>query len=170
MKYVLPAFLALILSASCNNSEENKSSTENNIENSSGDTSGTSDTRLVDFSGCYISIMGRDTFATHLSQAGEEVTGRLSFDNFEKDASSGTVNGRVDGNIIKLSYVFQSEGMQSVMDVFFKAAGDSLLRGVGEMNTRGDTAFFVDPNNVRYEGPAFKKIACENLNEKYRTK
>lgn len=162
MKIVLTACLAFTLLLSCNDSGEHQTPAENK------DVQPDATTKLVDFSGCYVSIMGRDTFATQLMQDGQDVNGRLSFDNFEKDASSGTVTGRVDGNIIRLKYEFQSEGMQSVMDVYFKALGDSLLRGVGEMSTRGDTAYFVDPNAISYEGPAFKKIPCEELNEKYR--
>lgn len=162
MKKILPLVLVMGWMASCNDSPGESPSSTSKADSSE------SVTKLADYSGCYMSVIGRDTFAAHLNHANELVTGRLSFDNFEKDASSGTVNGKADGNIIMLSYVFQSEGMQSVMDVYFKVAGDSLLRGVGEMNTRGDTAFFVDPGAVRYEGPAFKKIACEDLNEKYK--
>ncbi len=162
MKIVLTACLACTMLLSCNDSGENN--TPGNINE---DQAGTT-TKLVDFSGCYVSIMGRDTFAAQLRQDGQDVNGRLSFDNFEKDGSTGTVMGRVDGNIIRLKYEFQSEGMQSVMDVYFKVLGDSLLRGVGEMSTRGDTAYFVDRDNISYEGSAFKKIPCDDLNEKYR--
>ena len=162
MKIVLTACLAFTLLLSCNDSGEHQTPAENK------DVQPDATTKLVDFSGCYVSIMGRDTFATQLMQDGQDVNGRLSFDNFEKDASSGTVTGRVDGNIIGLQYQFQSEGMQSVMEVYFKVLGDSLLRGIGEMSTRGDTAYFVDRDNIRYEGSAFKKIPCDDLNEKYR--
>ncbi|MGZ5286669.1 MAG: hypothetical protein ACXWB9_05775 [Flavisolibacter sp.] len=162
MKKIFPLICTLAVMMSCNNNEGNPA-----VSDVQNDSTGNAN-RPVDFSGCYISVIGRDTFAAHFKQQERQVTGRLSFDNYEKDGSSGTVNGRIDGNIISLTYLFQSEGMQSVMDVYFKMTGDTMVRGIGEMNARGDTAYFVDPGAIQYEGSVFKKIPCEELNEKYK--
>src|SRR5687768_3913913 len=54
--------------------------------------------------GCYMEVIGRDTFAASLQQEGELVKGRFSFDNYEKDASTGPVSGRLQGNILRLLY------------------------------------------------------------------
>ena len=52
--------------------------------------------------GCYMQVLGRDTFAASLQQQGNRVTGKLSFNNYEKDGSTGTVKGKMEDNILKL--------------------------------------------------------------------
>ena len=118
---------------------------------------------------CYWKILNRDTFAIRLDQSGNSVTGKLSFDNFEKDASSGIVRGKVEGNIIKLWYNFASEGMNSVMEVYFKKEGDQLLRGIGPVDVKGDSSYFTDPAAIEYrQDQSFNKIPCATLPGKYK--
>ncbi|HLF44980.1 MAG TPA: hypothetical protein VI548_01045, partial [Chitinophagaceae bacterium] len=75
--------------------------------------------------GCFWSIQKRDSLVAMLSQQGNIITGKLSFDNYEKDGSSGPVSGRIDADIIRLWYAFKSEGMESVMEVWFKKEGNT---------------------------------------------
>lgn len=118
--------------------------------------------------GCYMEILKRDTFAASLQQQGNIVTGKLSFDNYEKDGSNGPVTGTLDGNIMKLLYSFASEGMNSVMEVYFKYQDGKLLRGTGDMGNKGDTTYFTNPAAIKYDGSVFKKLACETLPTKYK--
>jgi hypothetical protein len=110
---------------------------------------------------CYWQLLKRDTIVASLSQSGNVVTGKLSFDNFEKDGSSGMVTGKSENGIIKLWYSFESEGMKSVMEVWLKKQGDMLLRGIGDMNVRSDTAYFTNMGAVKFsESQVMKKIDC----------
>lgn len=118
--------------------------------------------------GCYLQILNRDTFAASLQQQGKLVTGRISFDNYEKDASTGTVSGKLKDDILKLDYAFASEGMTSVMELYFKYKNGILVSGIGEMNTKGDTAYFVNPALIKYDGSALQKVDCKNLADKYK--
>ncbi len=118
---------------------------------------------------CYMKVLKRDTMVIHLEEKGNEVSGKLTFDNYEKDGSSGRVRGIREGDIIKLVYYFSSEGMNSVMDVFFKKEGDDLISGIGDMQTKGDSAYFINPQNVKYPAEGnFKKLDCEIVPIKYR--
>ena len=120
-------------------------------------------------SGCYWQILKRDTLVASLSQNAETITGKLSFDNFEKDASSGPVRGTKDGDIIKLWYSFQSEGMNSFMEVWFKSQGDALLRGTGEMGTKADSSYFTNPAAVEFtSNQQMKKVDCSLVPSKYK--
>jgi hypothetical protein len=65
-------------------------------------------------------IIGRDTAILMLDQKGNMFTGKMLYDNYEKDGSRGTIKGKEDNEIIKLWYDFDSEGMHSVMEVYFK--------------------------------------------------
>ena len=126
------------------------------------------DDAFADIAGCYMQVLKRDTFAASLQQHGNTVTGRLSFDNYEKDGSTGTVSGDLQGDVLKLDYVFASEGMNSVMEVYFKYKDGNLVRGIGEMKTKGDTAYFINPALIQYNGSDLKKISCQNLPGKYK--
>lgn len=120
-------------------------------------------------SGCYWKIVKQDTFAIQLAQTGDSVTGKLSFNNYEKDSSSGTVTGTVEGNIIKLWYHFASEGMNSVMQIYFRKEGDQLLRGIGPFDAKGDSSFYTDYDAIRYtQDQAFINLRCEELSRKYK--
>ena len=118
--------------------------------------------------GCFMSVMSRDTLVAHLQKSGNLVTGKLSFDNYQKDGSTGSVKGVQEGDIIKLTYSFASEGTNSVMDVYFKVGEKSITRGIGEMQTRGDTAYFVNPSAIKYEGTELTRMDCEQVPVKYR--
>jgi hypothetical protein len=115
-----------------------------------------------DISGCYMRVTGRDTLIARLQLLGDSITGSLLFDNYEKDGSSGMVSGKLYKGIIKLVYSFRSEGMNSVMDVWFKKQGDALIRGIGDMQTKGDTAYFTNTAVVDFPaGEKLSKIPCD---------
>ena len=118
--------------------------------------------------GCYMRVLERDTFVAVLKQNKERVTGKLSFDNYQKDGSTGVVEGMIEDNIIKLTYSFQSEGTNSVMDIYFKKEGEGLVRGIGEIGIRGDTSYFINTDNVEYPpGDILRKIDCKEIPSKY---
>ncbi|HLG39935.1 MAG TPA: hypothetical protein VI461_09715 [Chitinophagaceae bacterium] len=119
--------------------------------------------------GCFWSIQKRDSLVASLSQHGNIITGKLSFDNFEKDGSSGPVNGRIEDDIIRLWYAFKSEGMESVMEVWFKKEGNTLLRGIGPMAVKADTTYFTDAAAIEFiSGQALHKVDCKEVPSKYK--
>jgi len=124
---------------------------------------------FTDMSGCFWKITGRDTLVAWLVQTENTITGKLSFDNFEKDGSSGPVHGTVEGDILKLWYSFESEGMKSIMETWFKKQGDSLLRGVGPSAVKADSSYFKDPAAIRFAvDQSFQKVDCAEVPEKYK--
>jgi hypothetical protein len=76
--------------------------------------------------GCYRGVLVRDTFAASLHQKENSITGKLSFDNYEKDGISGSVTGKLQGDVLQLYYNFASEGMNSIMEVYFKYSNHKL--------------------------------------------
>ena len=111
--------------------------------------------------GCYLYVNKRDTLMAQLTQSGDSVKGNLLFDNFEMDGSRGTLRGKLDGQIIRLWYDFESEGSNSVMQVIFKKTGDSLIRGNGEMENQGDTVYFLQNKELSFaDGTILLKTDC----------
>ena len=119
----------------------------------------------ADVTGCYIKIIGRDTAILMLEQKGNMFSGKLLYDNYEKDGSRGTIKGKEDKEIIKLWYDFDSEGMHSVMEVYFKKENGKLLRGIGDMDVKTDTTYFISGINYS-DKEAFTKVNCDLISWK----
>lgn len=114
---------------------------------------------------CYWLIAAKDTYALKLNIIDTSVKGTALFKNFEKDSSHGSVQGEVAGDIIHLWYQFQSEGMTSVRELFFKKEGNQLVTGIAHEATRADTAYVPDPQTVQYTGPVYVKTDCADIPE-----
>ncbi|MEO7445064.1 MAG: hypothetical protein ABIT96_01070 [Ferruginibacter sp.] len=167
---------AIILITACNQpskaTTETSSSTSQTDTNTSlppsPETSPVTENEAKVLTGCYMQVLKRDTFATTLVQQGNKVTGKLSFNNYEKDASSGTVTGNIENGIVKLLYTFNAEGMTSKMEVYFKHEPGKLTRGTGPMEPKGDLMVFKDPATVAYNNNTMMQIPCEQLPGKYK--
>lgn len=122
----------------------------------------------VNVEGCYVKIVKRDTMVLHLEQNGKNVSGKMSFDNYEKDGSTGEVKGVIEKDIVKIWYNFQSEGMNSVRQLHFKINDSSLVLGVGPMTDRADSSFFTDDSTIDFsKDQSFIKTDCSSLPVKY---
>jgi len=114
--------------------------------------------------GCYIAGTDKDLFTLNVeTQMGENVGGKMSFKNFEKDSSSGTFTGTYKDGILLTNYSFRSEGMDSVMQVIFKKVGNDFVRGYGSADSQSGTQF-TDLTKITYDTSSnlavFKKGAC----------
>ena len=160
MKHFLYILLFSILVA-CNNSRTNDYSGNYKSSDSGKNFSPNVEDRSVpDVAGCYMKIVGRDTAILMLDHKGKEFSGKMIYDNYEKDGSRGVIKGKEEEGILKLWYDFNSEGMHSVMEVYFKEDSGKLLRGVGDMDAKTDTAYFISGINYS-DKEAFTKIDCE---------
>jgi hypothetical protein len=158
MKYILYIFLLSKLIACNDNSRANDKSTTSRPDSGAA-AAKPEDHPLSNMTGCYMKIVGRDTAILMLEQKGDMFTGKILYDNYEKDGSRGTVKGKEDKEIIKLWYDFESEGMHSVMEVYFKRENGRLLRGVGDMDAKTDTTYFISGINYS-DKEAFTKVDC----------
>ena len=160
VKYILFILLSGKL-LSCNNTIQTneRSSAAKSSDTSETTAQETGEKSAADLAGCYMKIIGRDTAIVMLEQKGKEISGKMLYDNYEKDGSRGTVKGKEDGEIIKLWYDFTSEGMHSVMEVYFKKEAGRLLRGVGSMDAKTDTTYFISGINYS-DKEAFNKVNC----------
>jgi len=159
MKYIFFILLSGKL-ISCNNSNQTDQSTTSNSSDTAKTTPSTVDEKpAADLAGCYMKIIGRDTAILMLEQKGKEFSGKMLYDNYEKDGSRGVVKGKEDGEILKLWYDFTSEGMHSIMEVYFKKENGRLLRGIGDMDVKTDTTYFISGINYS-DKEAFNKVDC----------
>lgn len=154
-------FLLILLPSifiTCNN--------ENNIENNHLgliDESSDSERSLLT-EGCYFLSLQRDTLLVQITGTGDTIQGNLLFDNFEKDGSRGTITGTLSRDTLKTWYNFESEGMKSVMQVYFLVKETALIRGVGSMDVKEDTAYFSNLSDIYYPADnTYQKTDCNNF-------
>jgi len=160
MKYI---FFILLFGKmiSCHNNSQSNDRLDNDRSSDTGKIipSDITNNPLADVRGCYMKIIGRDTAILMLEQKGNELSGKMLYDNYEKDGSRGTVKGKEEGEILKLWYDFNSEGIHSVIEVYFKKENGRLLRGVGSMDVKTDTTYFISGLNYS-DKEAFNKVDC----------
>ena len=166
MRYFHIVALAGVLIACNDNSDINDTET-NKSSGSPNTSSGAVEQKpQEDESSCYMKITGRDTAILVLDQKANDISGKMLYDNFEKDGSHGTVKGKKDGDILKLYYDFNAEGTRSVMEVYFKEVAGGLLRGIGDMDLKADTAYFRSGINYS-DKEAFAKVDCSLVKARF---
>ena len=159
MKYIVFLLLSGNFLSCNNNSKSDYKSDTNTIVDTSKVGAEVSKESVAELSGCYLKINGRDTAILMLEQKGTDISGKMLYDNHEKDGSRGSVKGKEEKEIIKLWYDFQSEGIRSVMEVYFKKDNGRLLRGIGSMDVKTDTTYFISGINYS-DKEAFNKVDC----------
>lgn len=115
------------------------------------DTVSTKAPELTAVSECYEFVQQKDTISLSYFQEGANVTGKLRFKNYEKDSSSGPVEGEFAGDTLKLVYTFDSEGMRSVREIFFLKRAKTLIMGTGDMEEQDAMQVYKDRRNVKYD-------------------
>ncbi|MCH5683018.1 hypothetical protein LWM68_01205 [Niabella sp. W65] len=159
MKTVSFILIAALLFACNNSSQQSKESTTDPANAVTG--------KIAPAIGeqCYLFVAAKDTYALKLNIVDTSVKGTAVFKNHEKDSSHGTVEGHLSGDILRLWYSFQSEGMNSVRELYFKKEGHNLVTGISSEATRADTAYVPDAKAVSYTGPVYIKGDCAGVPE-----
>lgn len=112
---------------------------------------------------CYQYIQNRDTATLQLKITGDELTGELNYNLFEKDKNKGKIAGELKGDTIIAEYTFDSEGLRSVREVIFvKKADGKLYEGFGEVEEKGGKTVFKNRSALKFDqGMAFSKADCK---------
>lgn len=111
---------------------------------------------------CYLKAVGRDTFRLQLVVNDDQVAGELKYDFYEKDKSSGTLTGVLKDNILRASYSYQSEGMNSNRPVVFKVMGDQVYEALADNFDQNGVPVFSETNEqLKFDPTPYHKKACE---------
>lgn len=159
--FLLPVIIIGLLSCKNNTSEtiiNNTTDTSAMVESTN---SAVDSSALSDGAHCYIFIMKRDTYLIELTVDKEDVKGTMKFKNYEKDSSKGIINGTIKDDVLNVNYRFNSEGMSSVRNMYFKVSDKVLITGIGDETSTGDSAYIKDPTMVRYDGVIYDEVACD---------
>lgn len=112
---------------------------------------------------CYSAIVKRDTILMTLNTKGNQlISGKLSYNFYEKDKNFGTLTGKIKGDTLFADYAFMSEGIATVRQVVFLKKGNSFVEGFGEVvaDTNGKVTF-KDAKRLQFEGSiVLSKVDC----------
>lgn len=157
-------FTLLILFAlvSCGNSDNTSPATEggSTVHGQANDTI-VSSGEPVRLEGCYQMVVQRDTATMYLNIIGNNVTGKLVYNHFEKDDNTGSLKGELRENRIVADYIFQSEGGTSTREVAFKIQDTLLLEGHGQVEERNGKTIFLQSDKLQFDAAhPFRKVDC----------
>lgn len=113
--------------------------------------------------GCYVARGSKVVYMLNIqNQQGSDVSGTLSFKNYQMDSSSGTFTGRYTDGILLGDYEFDAEGSHNVVQNIFKYSNGDFIRGQGALTTDGTR--FLDLSDITYDAASmqhlFKHEAC----------
>ncbi|WP_316814012.1 hypothetical protein [Pedobacter heparinus] len=154
---------ALSVLASCNNENTNKQANDSASKVIAVDTTFTATHPKAHSNDCYVYIKNRDTASLKLNIDGEELTGELNYNLFEKDSNKGKIAGEMKGDTIIAEYTFDSEGMRSVREVVFVKKDDgNIYEGTGEVMEKGGKMIFKDRSALKFSPTlVFTKTDCK---------
>lgn len=151
---------AFTLIAGCN-SQNTEEQTEAIIKDTSS-VSEKDDPMPLITPGCYAWVIKKDSALLKLDISGNNISGDLSYNLYEKDNNKGTINGTLQDSLVVADYTFQSEGITSVRQVVFKMHGESLIEGFGDIEIKGDTARFKNISQLQFQDQRpFIKTNCK---------
>ena len=153
---LLTAFTTIAI-ISCNN--ESKKSTE---VTATGDTSKPAENKImIPASTCYFSTTGKDTVQLKVEIFPNVVTGRLSYNLYQKDSNKGEFDGQLHGDTLLADYKFMSEGKLSTRQVIFLIKDSMATEGYGNMEEKEGKMVFKNLKDVTFgKGLILKKIEC----------
>ena len=150
-------FSGAILLISCNNAS--KETTEATIMK---DTSTPLENKImIPTSTCYSFFNGKDTFKLKVEIFPNVVTGKLSYNFFEKDSNNGTFEGKLHGDTLFADYTFMSEGKQSSRQIIFLLKDNVATEGYRDMEEKDGKMVFKNVHGITFQkGLVFSKTEC----------
>lgn len=152
---------AALLSA-CSNEKHNDSADSTQTVIPGAASSSTAETpEESDGLECYSFIKNKDTVSMKLHINGEEYSGELSYNFYEKDKNRGTFGGEMKGDTLIAEYTFDSEGMRSVREVVFLKKAGKLYEGYGEVLEKESKQVFKDRSKLKFgDAVILDKVTC----------
>ena len=110
---------------------------------------------------CYAYIRGKDTVLLTLEKFPNVVTGRLVYKLFEKDASEGDIDGKLNGDTLIADYTFKAEGITSVRQVAFLIKDSAATEGYTDMENKDGKMIFKNTDKINFSKTIkLKQTAC----------
>ena len=168
MKKIVAVIVVAMTWTSCSEKKA-ETQTQNTIDSSGVfvDEVSVTDSTLVTSTTCYLQVTGKDSLIAQIDDNLGTVTGKLFYNNFEKDSSFGTLIGSVSGDTIKVEYDFEAEGTRSLRELWFLKKDGKLVEGIGPYDKSGER--FSSAKEVKFEGGhVLSPMDCEQAEKHFK--
>lgn len=153
-------FLAacMLMLAACNSSTDSTVGTDT----PAADTTATTPVAAAaPTTNCYLIAEGKDSTTVSLTiNADGTVTGTYDWLPWEKDGAHGTLSGKQEGEMLKLTYDYMIEGSNQQEEKIMKLSGDQLSDGEGEL-TEGEGGMMKIKDASKLTWKPFTKVDCK---------
>jgi hypothetical protein len=170
MKKYCVVSIALIALLSCEKKISEKISTQNSVQDSVVVSENAEPIESSTLQSCYLGISGKDSIMISLDDNLGTITGKMRYNNFEKDSSFGDIIGIKNGDTLKLNYTFQSEGLVSEREIYFLKKKDQLLEGIGDHKSDGNKDLYANPSKLKYGTSTLKQVDCKDFEKNFKIK
>lgn len=107
---------------------------------------------------CYPYTTDKDTVSMKLTLVGNEVTGDLAYNYFEKDKNKGTLRGVMSGDTLFATYTFASEGIESSREVAFLKKDNDLVDGYADVQEKNGMMVFASKTSLDFSSKIILKL------------
>lgn len=108
-------------------------------------------TPLKNVVGCYVGRQAKDRYIIDITyQKGIDIKAKIAYLNYQKDSSLGTFIGTYEKGILTGIYSFNSEGMDSRRELFFRQVNQGFVPGYGKIEVVGDEVRLRRPLNLTW--------------------
>jgi hypothetical protein len=148
--------VAVVAVAACN--EPQQSTTKNGLS----DTSKAVENKImIPSSSCYSTTTGKDSVFLKVEVFPNVVTGKLSYQFYQKDSNKGEFEGHLHGDTLLADYTFISEGKRSTRQVVFLIKDNIAVEGYGNMEEKNGKMIFKNQQEIVFgKGLRLEKVPC----------
>jgi hypothetical protein len=164
MKKIGIVLVVVIISLSCNKKLENTDISDVN-EDSQVVNSINSDIVEIPES-CYFDDLKNDSIYLHINNNIGTITGKLRYKNGKKEKTTGDVMGFIDGDTLKLDYMFTENGVQTSKEIWFLNKNEKLVEGIGNHDEFGS---YSNPKKIVFEGGhSLESANCKGFDKNFK--
>jgi len=106
-------------------------------------------TAIVNEMMCYAYTENKDTIQLSITTSDDRVTGRLTYNLFEKDKNTGKLVGSMQGDTLFADYTFMSEGVESTREVAFVKDEKGFVEAFGAVEEKNKKIEFTDHSSLQ---------------------
>ncbi|TAH00804.1 MAG: hypothetical protein EAZ15_08355 [Sphingobacteriales bacterium] len=100
---------------------------------------------------CYTYLKDSNQVSLKITVIENKVKGDLTYNYFQKDKNTGTIEGEMRGDTLFADYKFESEGLNSVREVAFLKMGNKLFEGYGEVLEKSGKMVFKNRTALNFD-------------------
>lgn len=126
---------------------------------------------MIPQSNCFAFLTDQDSIWLKVEVFPNVVTGVLKYQLSGKDKNEGTLEGKLEGNILYADYTFSSEGKKSVREVAFLLKNDMAMEGFGAIEEKNGKFVFKNRSNIDFtKGIKYVQVNCADNDGQFQIK